>query len=175
MATCSITCCFSNMAEPWVFLLQLVIICPFSVLGYIRVKSSHSGGYLKSKGNHKYRWVQWICGTAMLEWIGVTTLSQLLLTPPQTSNGHVNHLGGEGWNGFDTFVNVIHQQNRWRAILMWTKVLHFKIENTTIKEAMERESSKECSVSFLWTNESFSLHGGSENSSNQGSAVPEDT
>lgn len=36
------------------FLLQLVIICPFSVLGYIRVKSSHSGGY-KSTGNHKYR------------------------------------------------------------------------------------------------------------------------
>ena len=27
---------------------------------------------------------------------------------PQTSNGHVNHLGGEGKNGFDTFVNVIH-------------------------------------------------------------------
>ena len=32
-------------------------------------------------------------------------------TPSQTSNGHVSHLGGEGRNGFDTFVNVIHQQN----------------------------------------------------------------
>ena len=40
-------------------------------------------------------------------------------TPPQTSNGHVNHLGGEGRNGFDTFVNVIHQQNGWRAFMMW--------------------------------------------------------
>ena len=26
--------------------------------------------------------------------------------PPQTSNGHVNHLGGGGRNGFDTLVNV---------------------------------------------------------------------
>ena len=40
-------------------------------------------------------------------------------TPSQTSNGHVSHLGGEGRNGFDTFVNVIHQQNGWRAIMMW--------------------------------------------------------
>ena len=32
---------------------------------------------------------------------------------------HVNHLAGEGRNGFDTFVNVIYQQNGWRAIMMW--------------------------------------------------------
>ena len=31
-------------------------------------------------------------------------------TPPQTSNGHVNHLGGEGRNGFDILENAIHQQ-----------------------------------------------------------------
>ena len=40
-------------------------------------------------------------------------------TPPQTSNGHVNHLEGEERNGFDTLVNVIHQQNGWRAFIMW--------------------------------------------------------
>ena len=40
-------------------------------------------------------------------------------TPPQTSNGHIYHLGGEGINGFDTLVNVIHQQNVWRAFIMW--------------------------------------------------------
>ena len=40
-------------------------------------------------------------------------------TPPQTSNGHVNHLEGEERNGFDTLVNVIHQQNGWRASIMW--------------------------------------------------------
>ena len=34
--------------------------------------------------------------------------------PPQTSNGHVNHLGGGGWNGFDNSVNVIHQL-KWLA------------------------------------------------------------
>ena len=37
-------------------------------------------------------------------------------------------------------------------VVFKTKVLHFRIEKT-----MEREGSKECSVSFLWTNESFSL------------------
>ena len=43
-------------------------------------------------------------------------------------------------------------------VVFKTKVLHFKIENTTInKTQMERESSIECSVSFLWANESFSL------------------
>ena len=40
-------------------------------------------------------------------------------SPPQKCNGHANHLGGEGRNGFDTFVNVIHQQNGWRAFMMW--------------------------------------------------------
>ena len=39
--------------------------------------------------------------------------------PPQRSNSHVNHLGGGGRNGFDTLVNVIHQQNDWRAFIMW--------------------------------------------------------
>ena len=34
-------------------------------------------------------------------------------------SGHVNHLAGEGRKGFDTFVNVIYQQNGWRAIMMW--------------------------------------------------------
>ena len=43
-------------------------------------------------------------------------------------------------------------------VVFKTKVLLFKIENTTInKTQMERESSIECSVSFLWANESFSL------------------
>ena len=37
----------------------------------------------------------------------------------QTSNGHVNHLGSGGRNGFDTSVNAIHQQNGWRAFIKW--------------------------------------------------------
>ena len=43
--------------------------------------------------------------------------------------GHVNHLGGEGRNGFDTFVrNVIYQQNGWRAFTMcWFSRLKFCI------------------------------------------------
>ena len=39
-------------------------------------------------------------------------------TPPQTSNGHVSHLKCEGRIGFDTFVNVIYQQNGWLAFMM---------------------------------------------------------
>ena len=82
-------------------------------------------------------------------------------TPSQTSSGHVSHLGGEGRNGFDTFVNVIHQQNGWRAIMMWwvsrPKFCIKRLKIRRWKTQMERESSKECSVSFLWTNESFSL------------------
>ena len=39
------------------------------------------------------------------------------------------------------------------VVVFKTKVLH----NTQIRTQMEWESSKECSVSFLWTNESFSL------------------
>ena len=38
---------------------------------------------------------------------------------PHTSNCHVNHLRGGGRNGFDTSVNVIHQQNGWRALIKW--------------------------------------------------------
>ena len=45
--------------------------------------------------------------------------SPIPATPSKTSNGHVNHLEGEGRNWFDTFVNVIHQQNGWRAFMMW--------------------------------------------------------
>ena len=39
------------------------------------------------------------------------------------------------------------------VVVFKTKVLH----NTQIRTQMDWESSKECSVSFLWTNESFSL------------------
>ena len=63
-------------------------------------------------------------------------------TPSQTSSGHVSHLGGEGRNGFDTFVNVIHQQNGWRVhdvVVFKTKVLHFKIESTPIKRNKLKE------------------------------------
>ena len=43
-----------------------------------------------------------------------------------------NHIGGgEEAREFDTLVDVIRQQNGWRAFIMWwffkTKVLHFKI------------------------------------------------
>ena len=45
-------------------------------------------------------------------------------------------------------------------IMWWFSRLRFCISRCKIrrwKTQMERESSKECSVSFLWTNESFSL------------------
>ena len=42
-------------------------------------------------------------------------------------------LRGWGRNGFNTLVNDIHQQNGWRAFIK-TKVLHFNIENTPIKD-----------------------------------------
>ena len=72
----------------------------------------------------------------------------------QTSNGHVNHLGCEGRNGFDTLADVIHQQNGWRAFTMWcmvfnTKVLHFKLENTPIKDTNGKRKFKR-KLSFLF-------------------------
>ena len=42
------------------------------------------------------------------------------------------------------------------AVLFKTKVSHFKVKNTLFKDAkMAMESSKERSVFFLWTKESF--------------------
>ena len=62
-----------------------------------------------------------ICGgkNLLLQRFGKKLLSQLnhaYTPPPQTSNGHVNHLEGCGRNGFDNLVNVIHQRNGWRAL-----------------------------------------------------------
>ena len=42
------------------------------------------------------------------------------------------------------------------CILLKAKVLHFKIENTPIKEKNGKKNFKKCLDSFLWTNESFS-------------------
>ena len=51
--------------------------------------------------------------------------------------------------------------NGWRALIKWWfSRLKFCISRLKIRQRntqMERESSMECSVSFLWTNESFSL------------------
>ena len=74
----------------------------------------------------------------------------------------VKHLGGEGRNGFDTFVNVIHQQNGWRAFIMWWfSRLKFCISRLKIRNKRHKWKEKVqkniCSVSSLWINESFSL------------------
>ena len=75
-----------------------------------------------------------ICGAKnfFLQRFGKKLLPQLnhaYTPPPQTSNGHVNHLGGGGRNGFDTLVNVIHQQNGWRTFIMlcFSRVIKFCI------------------------------------------------
>ena len=72
-------------------------------------------------------------------------------TPPQTSNGHVNHLEGEGRNGFDAFV---HPSTKWLArvhdvMVFKTKVLHFKFENTPIKDINGKRKFKRM-LSFLF-------------------------
>ena len=70
----------------------------------------------------------------------------------------VNHIGGGGRGTFDTLVNVIHQQNGWRSFIMWWfSRLNFCTSRLKIrqKRQMERESLKECSVSFFWTNENL--------------------
>ena len=46
---------------------------------------------------------------------------------------------------------------RCHVVVFKTKVLHFKIEKTPMKDTDEKRNLMECSVSFLWTNESFSL------------------
>ena len=52
--------------------------------------------------------------------------------------------------------------NKWLAsvnqvVVFKTKVLHFEIENTSIKVAYGKRKFKRMLDSFLWTNESFSL------------------
>ena len=50
----------------------------------------------RKKVFHRYMW-----GKKLLP-----QLNHPYTPPPETSNGHVNHLGGGGRNGFDTLVNV---------------------------------------------------------------------
>ena len=69
---------------------------------------------------------------------------------PQTSNGH---LGGEGRNRFDTF-SKCHPSTKWLArvhhvVVFKTKVLHFKIENTPIKDTNGKRKFKRM-LSFLF-------------------------
>ena len=74
--------------------------------------------------------------------------------PPQKSHGQPHRVGGRG--GFDTLLNVI----RWRAFIMWwfsrLKICISRLQIRRQKTPMERKSSKERSLSFLWTNENFS-------------------
>ena len=114
--------------------------------------------------------------------------------PPPHISLMVNHLEGGRRNGFDTSVNVIHQQMagaRSSCGGFQDQSFAFQDWKHADKRQMERESSKECSVSFLWTNKSFSLWNClSRNSTlfstrrigalglfwtNQGSEVSEDT
>ena len=65
-------------------------------------------------------------------WEKIITSKSPIPPPPQTSNGQVNHLGGGGRNGY------VIRQLKWLArvhhvVVLKTKVLHFKIENTPIK------------------------------------------
>ena len=64
-----------------------------------------------------------------------------------------NHIGGgEEAGEFDTLVDVIRQQNGWRTFIMWwffkTKVLHFKIENTPIKDKWKEKVQKSAQIPF---------------------------
>ena len=62
----------------------------------------------------------------------------------------VNHIRGGGRSGFETLVTDIHQQNGWRTFIMgWSKVLHFKIENTRIKDTNGKRKFKRM-LSFLF-------------------------
>ena len=59
----------------------------------------------------------------------------------------VNHIRGGGRSGFETLVTDIHQQNGWCTFIMgWSKVLHFKIENTRIKD---KNGKRKFKSSFL--------------------------
>ena len=67
--------------------------------------------------------------------------------PPQKSHGQPH-------------TSKCHPSTKWLArvhhvVVFKTKVLYFKIENKPIIDTNGKRSSKECSVSFLWTNERF--------------------
>ena len=79
------------------------------------------------------------------------TKSPILPSPIKVNNWLTkNHIRDGRRSGFDTLVTVIHQQNGWRAFMMWwcfkTKVLYFKVENSQRKTPVERESLKKWSV-----------------------------
>ena len=55
-----------------------------------------------------------------------------------------------------------HPSTKWlvcvhHVVVFKAKVLHFKFEKTPMKDTDGKRNSMECSVSFLWTDESFSL------------------
>ena len=55
-----------------------------------------------------------------------------------------------------------HPSTKWlvcvhHVVVFKARVLHFKFEKTPMKDTDGKRNSMECSVSFLWTNESFSL------------------
>ena len=91
---------------------------------------------------------------------------------------------------------ICHSSTKWLArdhdvVVFKTKVLHFKIENTPIKDTNGKKKFKRMLSFFLWSNESFSLWNCSSRNStlfstrrigtlglfwtNQGSEVSEDT
>ena len=60
-------------------------------------------------------------------------------------------------NGFDTLVNVIHQQNGWRASIMWwfcrLKFCFQDWKYADKRHKWKEKVQKNASVSFLWTND----------------------
>ena len=52
---------------------------------------------------------------------------------------------------------IWHLSGSHHVAVFKTKVLNFKFENTPMKDTNGKKKLKQCSDSFLWTNESFSL------------------
>ena len=73
----------------------------------------------------------------------VTQVNHPYPSPQQKWNGQPHT--GWGRREFDTLVDVIRQQNGWRVyygVVFKTKVLHFKIENTPIKDTNGKKKFK---------------------------------
>ena len=81
--------------------------------------------------------------------------------PPQKSNEQPHR--GWGRKRIDTVVDVICQQNSWRAFIMWRfsrlKFCILRLKYADKRHKWKEKGSKECSDSFLWTNENLSLWG----------------
>ena len=115
----------------------------------------------KKKVFHCYMWGKKFITPEVWEKIIASTKSCI---HPSPTNVQWSCQPFRGWGKKRIWhLSKCHPSTKWLAhchhvvLFKSNKVLHFKIEKTPMKDTEGMRNSMESSVSFLWTNESFSL------------------